>query len=360
VPLKGEGGIVARQRITLMDVAVRAGVSRTTASFVMTGRRDMRISNDAEQRVLQAARELDYRPNLLARSLRTNLSQTIGLISDVVATEPFAGQLIRSSIITALLHDHLLFVGESEGDPEVEQHLVRSMLDRGVGGFLYASLSTREVKLSALLKSQSLVLLNCVSRTRGITAVVPDEYGAGRTAAQALLDAGHRDGIYLIGETPDHVLAGVERLSGITAALEEAGAALAGHLPSRWWPDSGYDAVRDLIAGGDRPTALICLNDRIAFGAYQAAAEIGIAIPRDMSVISFDDSDLASWARPQLTSVAIPHLELGRRATELLLSPDRKPGIYKVEMPLRSRGSIAAPKRVRRKRTHTPDGSPTA
>src|ERR1700712_1461828 len=148
---------MTRQRITLMDVAVRAGVSRTTASFVMTGRRDMRISNEAEQRVRQAARELDYRPNLLARSLRTNLSQTIGLISDVVATEPFAGQLIRSSIITALLHDHLLFVGESEGDPEVEQQLVRSMLDRGVGGFLYASLYTREVKLSALLKSQSLV-----------------------------------------------------------------------------------------------------------------------------------------------------------------------------------------------------------
>src|SRR4029079_3732164 len=95
-------GAVTTPRVTLMDVAQRAGVSRTTASFVMTGRRDMRISNDAEQRVKQAARELNYRPSLLARSLRTTVSQTIGLLSDVVASEPFAGEIIRGSMATAL------------------------------------------------------------------------------------------------------------------------------------------------------------------------------------------------------------------------------------------------------------------
>ena len=84
-------------RVTLLDVAQRAGVSRTTASFVMTGRRDMRISADAEQRVLRAARELSYRPSLLARSLRTNLSQTIGLLSDVIAIDAFAGEMVRGT-----------------------------------------------------------------------------------------------------------------------------------------------------------------------------------------------------------------------------------------------------------------------
>ena len=141
-------------RVTLLDVAQRAGVSRTTASFVMTGRRDMRISSDAEQRVLQAARELNYRPSLLARSLRTNLSQTIGLISDVIATEVFAGEVIRGSMATALLHDHLMFIGETEGDPEVEKRLVQSMLDRGVGGFVYASMYTRNVRVSKTLRDQ--------------------------------------------------------------------------------------------------------------------------------------------------------------------------------------------------------------
>ena len=104
---------------TLLDVAERAGVSRTTASFVLTGRRDMRISADAEERVRRAARELDYRPSLLARSLRTNQSQTLGLISDVIATEVFAGEMVRGSLATALLHDHLLFIGETEGNLDV-------------------------------------------------------------------------------------------------------------------------------------------------------------------------------------------------------------------------------------------------
>ena len=118
-------------RVTLLHVAQRAGVSRTTASFVMTGRRDMRISSDAEQRVLRAARELSCRPSLLARSLRTNLSQTIGLLSDVIASEVFAGEVIRGSLSTALLHDHLLFIGETGGDAGLEKRLVQSLLDRG-------------------------------------------------------------------------------------------------------------------------------------------------------------------------------------------------------------------------------------
>src|SRR5262249_24479740 len=110
-------------RATLRDVARRAGVSRTTASFVISGRTDMRISPDARERVLHAARELDYRPNLMARSLRTKHTRTIGLVSDTIATEPYAGEMIRGSLATALLCEHLLFVGETEGDATVEKRL---------------------------------------------------------------------------------------------------------------------------------------------------------------------------------------------------------------------------------------------
>ena len=335
---------MTRQRVTLLDVAARAGVSRTTASFVLTGRRDMRISDDAEQRVLQAARELDYRPNLLARSLRTNLSQTIGMICDVVATEPFAGQMIRSSVVTALRHDHLLFVGETQGDAEVEQHLVRGMMDRGVGGFLYAALYTREVILSPLLRSQPLVLMNCVARQKTVPAVIPDEFGGGQSAAQVLLDAGHRDGIYLVGETPDDVIAGSRRRKGIEAALAAAGSELAGQVDTIWWPEPAYAATAGLLSSGVRPTAFVCMNDRTALGVDQACREFGLRVPQDISLISFDDSDLATWSRPRLTSVAIPHLELGRRATELLLDPETTPRVHYIEMPLTVRDSVAAPR----------------
>lgn len=300
----------------------------------------MRISEAAEHRVLEAARELGYRPSLLARGLRTQLTQTIGLISDVVASEPYAGELIRGAMASALEQDQLLFVVETGGDPALEERLVRAMLDRGVDGFLYAALQTRSADVSPVLRSRPVVLMNCVSDAGDLPAVIPDEHAAGRTAARALLDSGHRDSIYLLGETPAEVMAGMDRLAGITAEFSAAGLAPPVQIQSSWWPDSAYVALRDLLAAGTRPRAVICLNDRVALGAYQALAEVGLRIPADVSVVSFDDSDLAGWLRPQLTSVAIPHLEIGRRAVELLLAPSDPPGVVRVPMPLRERESI--------------------
>ena len=98
-----------------------------------------------------------------------------------------------------------------------------------------------------------------------------------------------------------------------------------------------------LLGRGVRPCALICLNDRIAFGAYQALQEAGLRVPEDVSVVSFDDSDLAGWLRPALTSVALPHAEMGRRAVELLLDDKRPEGAVTVPMPVHARGSIAPP-----------------
>jgi LacI family transcriptional regulator len=331
------------RRVTLLDVARHAGVSRTTASFVLTGRRDMRISVDAEQRVLRAARELNYRPNLMARSLRTRTTQTIGLISDTLATEPFAGEVVRGSVATALRLEHLLFIGETEGDPAVEERLVQDMLDRGVDGFLYAAMFTRKAKPPTALRGHPHVLVNCLSRDRKTTTVLPDEHGAGRSAATVLLAAGHRAGIHLVGVALPTVYAAVRRLAGIDEALGEAGVRLAGRHDCEWWPESAYAAVHALLERGERPAALICLNDRIAFGTYQALQEAGLRVPQDVSVVSFADSDLAGWLRPALTSVALPHAEMGRRAVELLLDDKRPEGAVTVPMPVHARGSIAPP-----------------
>ena len=313
----------------------------------------MRISSDAEQRVLTAARELNYRPSLLARSLRTNLSQTIGLISDVVATEPFAGEFVRGSLSTALLHDHLLFIGETAGDPDVEQRLAHSMLDRGVGGFVYASMFTRNVKISRTLREHPLVLLNCLVRSKGLPAVIPDEREAGRSAARELLRHGHRERIVLVGERTQQVLAGGERQAGIEEVLRQQGTELAGVIDTLWWPDHAFAAVRRYLDEGHRPTAFICLNDRIAMGTYQALHTHQLAVPHDVSVISFDDSDLARWLQPNLSSVAIPHFEMARRAVEILLAPHRPPVIERIAMPLRARDSVGPPPAPARRRSRS-------
>ena len=334
---------MAPDRVTLQEVARRAGVSRTTASFVLTGRRDMRISANAEERVLRAARELNYRPNLMARGLRTRVSQTIGLVSDTVATEPFAGEIVRGAVSTALLNDRLLFMGETEGDGELEKRVVRDMLDRGVDGFLYAAMYTLEAHPPAALRGHPLVLLNCLTANPRTPAVVPDEQAAGHAAARTLLEAGHREHIHVVGETVPHVFASRERLAGIGAALSAERLELAGTIRCMWWPQYAYQAVRQFLADGARATGLICLNDRIALGAYQAIQEAGLRIPDDVSIVSFDDSDLASWLRPQLTSIAIPHFELGRRAVELLLAGERDAGVERIPMPVRRRASVGPP-----------------
>jgi LacI family transcriptional regulator len=332
------------QRATLLQVAQRAGVSRSTASFVLAGRHlDMRISEDARQRVLRAAQELDYRPNLMARSLRTKVTRTIALVSDTIASDPYAGRAIHGSLAAAVAHGHLLFIGETEGDPVIEEKLISDFLDRQVDAFVYASMFTRYVRVPKLLRGRSVVLLNCLTRAAqtGYHAVIPDEAAAGVTAARTVTDAGHREGVYLAGTPGRHVFAGRERLAGIRDGLGAAGVKLAGTIDCDWWPDSAYDAVSRALAAGPRPRVLICLNDRIALGAYQALRGAGLVIPDDVSVLSFDDSDLAAWLRPQLTSISLPHYQLGRRAVDLLLGPATEPAVLRLPMPVRLRASVA-------------------
>lgn len=335
---------VRPRRVTLREVAHRAGVSPTTASFVLAGREDMRISEDARLRVRRAAAELDYRPNLTARSLRTKVTRTVALVSDTIATRQYGGAMVYGSLTAALEEEHLLFVTETGGDPDVESRLIEDLLGRQVDGFLYASMFTRQVRLPKALKGHPVVLLNCTSRDAAVPTVLPDERGGGRSAVRVLLEHGHREGIVLLGESPAGVYAARERLAGIQEALTAAGSKVAAHVQCSWWPAPAYEAVRSTLRHGAVPRALICLNDRIAFGAYQALQEAGAIVPDDVSVISFDGSDLAGWLRPELTSVALPHFELGRRAVRLLLAPEPVEGVEEVPMPVRERASVAPPR----------------
>jgi LacI family transcriptional regulator len=333
------------ERVTLQDVADRAGLSRTTAHYVLTGQdREMRIAEATRRRVLRAAKELQYRPNLMARGLRTQITRTIALVTDTVATEAYAGGLVFGALAAAAERGYLLFFCETEEDPEVEERLVGELAARQVDGYLYASMYTREVQLPPLLRSQRVVLLNCQVPGSGCVAVVPDERRAGSDAARALLAEGHTDDIWLVGEPAEQVIAGRERTHGIRQALTAAGTALAGTVECKWWPESAYEQFGALLDAGGRPAAVICLNDRIALGVYQALAARELSVPQDVSVISFDDSDLAVWLQPPLSSVALPHRELAREAVRLLLDDDAQTAPeVRVPMPVRLRESIAPP-----------------
>jgi LacI family transcriptional regulator len=343
-----------QRRVTLADVARRAGVSQTTASFVLTGRGDeMRISQQVRVRVEQAVRDTGYRPNVVSRSLRTGMTQTIGFVSDTVATTAFAGHLVWGALDAARESEHLLLIAETEGDPELEKEMIEVMRDRGVDGIVLASMSTRWATIPKGLLDGPSVLLNALpAKPCAIAAVIPDEKEAGRTAARALLEAGHTEGIYVVGagprrnQVPKGVVAAAERLSGILEVLDAANVQLAGGVVlGDWQPKAGYEATSELLKRKIETKALICLNDRLSFGAYHALEDAGRKVGQDVSVVSFDDELVASWVRPGLTSIAIPHYELGRKAIEVLLDGDGEAGreghVYRVPMPLRQRDSIA-------------------
>jgi LacI family transcriptional regulator len=339
---------MSRSRVTLADVARLAGLSKTAASMVLNGREGTRLSAEAHRRVFAAAAELGYRPNVAARSLRTQKTSTLAFISDIVATTRFAGDMIRGALDAAREHDHVLLIAETQGDESFEQYAIEAMLDRQVDGVIYAAMATRQLAVPAALRSHPTVLLNAASADHH-PCVLPADEQAGRAVATALIEAGHRGRIALIGRNrlkerdPEVSLAAHARLRGIERMLEAAGVRLCASVSCHdWLPEHGYTAVQSLLRKRARPTAVICMNDRLAFGAYKALAEAGLTIPQDVSVISFDDDAIAAWLRPGLTTAALPHEQMGRRAVEVLLT-GTSAGESLVSMPLRRRASIAPP-----------------
>jgi LacI family transcriptional regulator len=286
------------------------------------------------------------------------MTRTIGFVSDTVATSRLAGDMIKGALEAARECGVMLFIGETEGEAELEHRLLQAMHDRQVDGIILATMYTRTIKVPKGLTIAPAVLLNALPKQPSpLPSVIPDEVEAGRTAARMLLDAGHREDIHLIGagprirNVPAGGVAAVERLTGIREVLREAGVKVAsGRVCRDWQPEYGLAVTRALLESV-RPRALICFNDRLALGAYQALDDFGLKVPEDVSVVSFDDHPIASWIRPKLTTVALPHYELGRKAVDVLFAEmgrqradvDRDGAVHRVPMPIRNRDSVAPP-----------------
>jgi LacI family transcriptional regulator len=335
---------MSAKKATLTDVARLAGVSLTTASYILNGRStQMRISADTARRVKSAMQDLDYRPNWSARTLRRSSTQTIGLISDFVASGAFSSQLLIGASAAARASDHLLVIGESMGDRAAEELLIEEMVDRQVDGIIYATLAASVVRVPEKLRDVRTVLLNCVDPERDLPAVLPDDLLGGRMAVEHLLAAGLRGPVHVVGENPSpEATAGRDRMAGITAALHEADLAVAGVVSCPWGVRAAYDGMDAWLRTGARPGALICLNDRIAMGTYQALTEHGLAVPGDVAVISFDGSDLATWLRPRVTSLGLPFRDMGTLAVEILMSSTRRQptGVSRLPLSLQEGQSV--------------------
>ncbi|HEX5858578.1 MAG TPA: LacI family DNA-binding transcriptional regulator [Microbacterium sp.] len=343
----GQRGGPARARIS--DVAAAAGVSVTTVSHALSGARTVNAQTRA--RILRAAEELGYAPDRVASGLRRKRTGIVGFIGDHVATTPFAGSMIAGARRAGLERDVLMLVAETEGEDEGEQPLIDRLLAQRVDGLLIARMFHRRVVEPALAAGVPVVLVNAAPEPGwSVDAVVPDEAQIATLACERLLSAGHREFAY--AGTVDDTRAARGRLLGVRSALGDAGVQLGDDRVAGVSSDAagGREAGAQLLEPGDRPTAIICFNDQIAMGVMQAAARRGLRVPGDLSVVGIDDLHLVADALdPGLTTVALPHAEMGEWAMSRLLSrvegaEDEPPGRLHL-MPgwLVERGSVAPP-----------------
>lgn len=333
---------------SMNDVARHAGVSQTTVSLVLNGVEESGIPTATRERVLAAVGEVGYRTNRLARAMRLNRTDTIGFIADDMATTPYANRMIKGAQDAAWEAERLLLIVSTgsihdPGQAAMEQAALQQLLERQVDGVVYGAMYHRVVDAPALLgDAPRAVLLDCRDPHAEYPSVVPDEFRAAYDATTHLLDHGHRRIAHL---TIDPTLgAAVERRrAGYRQALEDAGVTVdeALVIEDESTASGGRRCLARAIEIPDRPTAVFCFNDQYAMGVYQAAREAGLRIPDDLSVVGFDDQLLiAAELVPGLTTMRLPHYEMGRWAINALLDPSVTPPQQELRCDRVDRGSV--------------------
>ncbi len=333
------------KRATLADVANLAGMSTAAASMVLNNRPGSRLSAESARRIREAAETLGYRPNQAARSLRLGTTRTVAFVSDQVVTSRYAMAMVSGLLEAADERDHTVLIAEAGADPDRLDRSMRAMLERAPDAVIFGVMGAHRLEVPKLPVGIPVVLVNAAS-DRGHPTVLPAERTAGRQITEVLADAGHTD-IAILGYVPGVADEGTPtvtvgaRFAGIAEVIAERGLrVVARYDQDIWEPNFGFEGMNRLLDSGSRFTAVICLNDRLAFGAYQAMQARGLRVADDISLVSLDDDVLASYLRPGLTTAALPYAAMGRRAVEMALSSTLDPEHALVPMPLRLRESV--------------------
>lgn len=347
------------RRVTMSDIAREAGCSQSTVSFVLNDNRSISIGEDTRRRVIATARRLGYNAPQLrtlggSASARTTRGargrpRRIAFVIDALSTSP-EGIVAIEGIRQALAPSGtLLVIAETGNDPEIEPRTLGAFADDGVAGIVYACVFTRRVEVPPALVRTGLpaVLLNCHSADLSLPSVVPSEIAGGARATRALIDAGHERIGTILGERI--MDAALDRLEGYRRALASADIPFDADLvvEGDWSASAGYRGAEALVSLPRPPSAIFCQNDRMAIGCYELLKERGLRIPGDVSVVGYDDEEIARHLSPPLTTLVLPHREMGRWAVERLQEgpgPAGEPvSPVKLECRLIERDSVGPP-----------------
>ncbi|GII98308.1 LacI family transcriptional regulator [Sediminihabitans luteus] len=304
---------------TISDVATAAGVSRATVSRVMNGRAT--VDPEITERVRAAASELRYRPSNVARSLSLGRTDTVALVVPDLAN-PMFQQILRGTTTAASAVGYRVLVADTAENPRDEAAIALEARLR-CDALVLVSPRMTDAELAELAPQVAPVVL--VNRTSAVAPSVLVDYRAGAAAVlRHLIGLGHRRVVYLAG--PPSSASDAMRRDGIDDVLREQSDLKILEIPGGSTVGAGHGAVEDVLA--TRATAVVAFNDIVAFGLLAGLNEAGVAVPGDLTVTGFDDIELARYATPSLTTVAVPQHELGRHAWQELhavIDPHRTP-----------------------------------
>lgn len=303
---------------TLADVARRAGVSTATVSRCLNS--PSQVVGGTRERVLQAVRELGYAPNFGARALAAKQTNTVGAVIPTMENAVFARGL-QAFQEELGRHGKTLLVASSAYNQTLEDEQVRALVARGADGLLLIGYQ-RSPELYAFLAKRKVPTLVSWSyeATQDRLAIGFDNRAAMAALARLVIQQGHRH-ISCISAPMQSNDRARERVQGIEDAMRGTGLdpARLQVVEIPYGIESGEVAFRQLMQDAPATTAVMCANDVLAIGALRAARAMGLRVPQDVSVTGFDDIEIAMLAEPALTTVHVPHREMGRRAAEILL-----------------------------------------
>ncbi len=309
--------------LTIKDVAKLAGVDPSTVSRVIAD--NPRISAETKEKVLKVMDELDFYPNATARSLANRSTKTIGVImphaTDQVFTNPFFTEILRGIGVSALKRGYYVLFSTGSTSDEEYKATSRLVNEKRVDGLILLTSRLGDRTIDSLRKKRfPFVVVGKPSNTADVNWVDNDNQEAGFLATEYLIKLGH-ERIGFIGGEFTYVFMG-ERFKGYKKALDSYGIKFHKELLSlgEFVEEGGYRAAEKLICQKNRPTAIVVADDIMAFGAMRAIKEQGLAIPEDVSVIGFNDTPLASYVDPPLSSMEIFVYDLGYNASETLIN----------------------------------------
>jgi LacI family transcriptional regulator len=314
------------KRPTQKDVAQRAGVSRSTVSYVLNDQTELKIpiSDETRQRVMDAIAELGYEPDARAQSLRSGSTNIVGVIIPIIQN-PFFWQMLSGISESLQEAGYSLHLTHHPLDLQQEANTIRELTRQPVDGFiLMAAAKYLLPRLTDYLRKSGRPVVEITAAKAEYDQVV-HTYSSGTHALMAhLLELGHRRIGFVYGIARD--VQGFDRLLIYREVLEEAGLhPYEAHCGESL--EDAYQAAYVLLSGQDRPTALLVINDMLAIAVMRAASDLGLTIPGDLSVAGFDDIPFSSYLLPRLTTVSGKAEDSGRDAVRLLLNRFAEPDL---------------------------------